>query len=147
MEMLALLSDDHALLSSDVLRLVALVRAFAEGRFGRTHLHCEIRRQSNVLRGQLTEHFDFEESTAFPHLASTFPDAEPQLRRLIQDHDRVMETFETFRTELELCLAPHVAEALLQSVLAFEHAFKNHATDEIALFEKLSEMLETANGS
>ena len=143
MNMLSLLSDDHALLSSDVIRLVTLVRAFAEGRFGRTHLQYEIRRQSNVLRSQLMEHFDFEESTAFPRLTRAVPAIETKLHRLIQDHDRVLETFEAIRTELELCSSAHVAESLLPKVLAFEHAFKKHATEETELFEELSKVLET----
>jgi hemerythrin-like domain-containing protein len=142
MNLVSLLSDDHSLLSSDVFRLVALVRAVAEGRFGKAHLQDEIRKQSNVLRAQLIEHFDFEESTAFPRLMSAIPAVETRLHRLIQEHDRILETFEVFRADLESDSSARVTETLLPEVLAFAHAFEKHANEETELFEQLSRTLE-----
>ena len=84
-------------LSSQVIHLVALLRAFDEGRFELAGLYVEILRQTEVLHGQLAEHFAFEEVTAFPHLEEKYPEFRSKLQAMLPQHTGILDTFEEYR--------------------------------------------------
>lgn len=69
----ALLSDDHALLKLQVTHLVALTRALVEGDFECAELYAETSREVALLRHQLLDHFEFEETSAFPSPERALP--------------------------------------------------------------------------
>lgn len=138
MDELKLLLDDHALLSSTVIHVAALVRRFAVGRFEAAGLQAEIARQVELLREQLVQHFDFEETTAFPTLEETFPSHREHLQTFVAQHDGILRVFEILRTELSFEGAPVDPRSVQRKALAFERVFEEHATAETKLFNELA---------
>jgi iron-sulfur cluster repair protein YtfE (RIC family) len=144
---LKLLLDDHALLSSSVIHVVALVRRFAVGRFEAAGLQMEIARQVELLREQLVQHFEFEETTAFPHLEEVFPAYQEQFQQFVAHHDGILRVFEIVRTELSFEGAPADGRSVQRKALAFERVFEEHATAETKLFNELASQLPEAESS
>lgn len=127
------LADDHALLSSQVIHVVALVRAATENRFELAELRSEIARQADILHDQLAEHFDFEETTAFPRLEEIFPAYAVEFQQFSAEHDSIMQAFDEFRTELRVAPANWDESSLLAKAVTFEQQFERHATTETRL--------------
>ena len=138
MDNLELLADDHLVLSSQVLHVVALLGALVEGRFAAAPLYSEIVRQTDLLYVQLVEHFEFEEITAFPPLKEQFPALAPRLQTFLNQHDRILEAFKEMRSELELGELHLVHSNALLRTAQFESAFEQHATAETKLFKEMA---------
>jgi hemerythrin-like domain-containing protein len=141
MDVLKLLVDDHALLSSSVIHVVALVRRFAAGRFEAAGLQVEIVKQVELLHEELVHHFEFEETTAFSRLEELFPLHRVQLQNFIAQHDGILRVFEIVRTELSFEGAPADGRSAQRKALAFERVFEEHATAETKLFNELASKL------
>lgn len=138
MDDLEFLADDHTLLSSQVIHVLALVRAIDSGRFGLAGLNAEILRQTEILSSQIAEHFAFEEVTAFPHLEEKYPEFKSRLRAMLAQHAGVHDAFEAFRSVLNVDPTPaSVAQVLAQGTI-FEAAFEGHATQETQLLREIS---------
>lgn len=146
MEELKLLLDDHALLSSSVIHVVALVRRFAVGRFEAAGLQAEIVRQVELLHEQLVHHFDFEETTAFSRLEELFPTYREQFQNYVAQHDGILRLFEIVRTELSFEGAAVDGRSVQRKSLAFERVFEEHATAETKLFNELARKLSETEG-
>ncbi len=131
------LADDHTLLSSQVIHLLALVRAIDSGRFGMAGLGAEIVRQTEILSNQLAEHFAFEEVTAFPRLEEKYPEFKSQLRAMLEQHPGVIKAFEGFQAVLKDPTPASLAQVLARGTL-FETAFESHATQETQLLHEIS---------
>ncbi len=147
MDDLEFLADDHTLLSSQVIHVLALVRAIDSGRFGLAGLNAEIVRQTEILRSQLAEHFAFEEVTAFPHLEERFPKFKSRLRAILTQHSGVLEAFEGFRAVLSVDSDPETLAQVLKRGSIFESAFEAHATGETQLLREISESERTESES
>ena len=147
MQDLKLLLDDHTLLSSSVIHVVALVRRLAEGRFEATALRAEIVRQADLLHEQLVDHFDFEETSAFPQLEELFPAHVGELQEFVSKHDGILQTFDALRTELSFNDALLDRNGLLGKALSFEREFEAHATAETTLFNGLAAKLPLSQES
>lgn len=132
------LADDHALLSSQVIHVVALVRAATEKRFELAELRSEIARQADILHDQLAEHFDFEETTAFLRLEEIFPAYAVKLQQFSAEHDSIMQAFDEFRTELRVAPANREESSLLAKAVTFEQQFERHATTETRLLGEMA---------
>jgi hypothetical protein len=135
---LEFLADDHMLLSSQVIHVLALVRAVDSGRFGLAGLNNEIVRQTEMLSGQLAEHFAFEEVTAFPHLEEKYPQFKSRLRAMLTQHSGVLEAFEGFRAGLNADPNSANLSQLLERGTIFESAFERHATEETKLLREIA---------
>ncbi len=134
MDDLELLSDDHSLLGSQVVHLVAMLRTLVEGDFETGPLHSEINRQAQLLSSQLVEHFEFEEITAFPRLEQRFPKLSSQLQALTAQHDEILEAFEAMRADLRLELSQLKKVDIVSKASFFESTFGQHADSESQLF-------------
>lgn len=141
MHELKLLSDDHALLSSTVIHVVALVRRVAAGRFEAANLPIETTRQAEQLHEQLARHFDFEETSAFPQLESLFPECREGFQRFVAEHDAILQALELLCTALAVREVPSDQGSLQRKALAFERIFESHATAETTLFNELAQRL------
>ncbi len=137
MDDLNFIADDHALLSSQVIHLVALLKASDEGRFELAGLDNEILQQTEILQSQLAEHFAFEEVTAFPHLLARYPKYSSRLRALLAQHDDIRLVFEDYRSALDDTPFPFDHARLLAKGIAFETAFESHATEETRLLNEI----------
>jgi iron-sulfur cluster repair protein YtfE (RIC family) len=135
---LKLLADDHTLLASQVVHIVALLGAVVEGQFHETNLQSELAHQIELLRGQLIEHFEFEEDVAFPRLAAQFSSAGAQLRGFVTQHDQILDALEELRSALRSDVSLPASEGLLAKAAFFESAFELHATSETQLFKDLA---------
>jgi|SRR5664280_236139 len=141
MDDLELLSDDHSLLSSQVIHVVALLQAIVEGRFEAAALNSEIIRQTDLLQGQLVEHFEFEEKTAFPRLQERFPEFSSQLEAFLAQHDQILKAFEELQSNLNLELSQLNHVSVFSKATFFESAFERHATSETQLFNELAKQI------
>ena len=126
MDDLEFLADDHTLLSSQVIHVLALVRAIEAGRFGLAGLNTEIVRQTEMLSSQLSEHFAFEEVTAFPHLEEKYPEYKSRLGAMLAQHAGVLSAFEAFRSVLDV--SPSTANYSQVLALAKISALSGNAT-------------------
>jgi iron-sulfur cluster repair protein YtfE (RIC family) len=138
MDDLEFLADDHTLLSSQVIHVLALVRAIGEGRFSLSGLNAEIVRQTEILHSQLSEHFAFEEVTAFPHLEEKYPQFKSRLRAMLAQHSGVLDAFEGFRAVLNVDPSSANLAQVLERGSIFESAFEGHATEETQLLHEIS---------
>ena len=138
MDDLEFLAADHTLLSSQVFHVLALVRAIDAGRFGLAGLNAEIVRQTEILSSQLSEHFAFEEVTAFPRLEEKYPKFESRLRAMLAQHAGVLDAFEAFRSVLDVGPTAANLTQLLERGKIFESAFEDHATQETQLLREIS---------
>ena len=146
MKDLEFLADDHTLLSSQVVHVVALLNAFEGGQFPLARLHTEILRQSEILRNQLAEHFAFEEVTAFPHLEEHFPAYKAELRGVLAQHDSVLVAFEYFWSALNEDPNQLKRAELIARGQAFEQEFERHATEETSLLRELQQAVDRVPG-
>ena len=140
MEDLDVLADNHTLLGSQIIHLVALLRVFSEDRFVMAHLHGEALRLTEILQRQLAEHFALEEVTAFPQLGESYPEIRPRLRALLAQHDGVFEAFDQLRLALNEDPSKLDRAQFLALGTAFEVAFEQHATEEDRLLNELPPM-------
>ncbi len=131
-----LLHNDHALLSSQVVHVVALVKALEQGTTSTASLFAELARQMELLQQQLREHFAFEEAQAFPQLRIARPDMAPALEPLHQQHAIILEAFEKLLTCVNSSEPDWNAAAVLSDT--FKTAFSEHAALEAQLFGKIS---------
>jgi|GEM_PF-3205286 len=138
MDDLILLSDDHALLMSQVKHVMALTHVYGERSADGAQLREETLKQSKELRSQLEAHFAFEETTIFPKLEVEFPGAALRIQQLVTSHGQVLRALEEYLGELKL-ERPHSAEPrLLDAASAFEREFQAHVDTEAALFLELA---------
>lgn len=143
---LKLLTDDHTLLASQVVHIVALLRAVVEGQFQETKLHSELAHQIEVLHGQLIEHFEFEEDVAFPQLGAQFPNVASQLQGFVAQHDQILDALEELRSAQRSGESLPAHEGLLTKATSFESAFEIHATSETQLFRDLATRMGKREG-
>ena len=141
MDDIALLSDDHSLLRSQVIHAMALLKSFVEGGSEAAPLYMEVIRQTNLLHDQLVEHFEFEEETAFPKLEEQFPTFTPQLRTFLGQHDQILESLEELRSALKFELSQLKQVSVLSRASFFESTFEQHATSETQLFDELAKQI------
>ncbi len=146
MDDLDYLADDHTLLSSQVIHVLALLRAIDEGRFGLAELYAEVLRQAEILRAQIAEHFAFEETTSFPHLKEKYPEFRGRLQAMQAQHADVLDAFEAFQSALNSESPVKLAEALTKGVL-FETSFESHATQETQLLLEISALKVAQSGA
>ncbi len=144
MDDLDFLADDHTLLSSQVIHVVALLKAFDEGRFELADLYVEILRQTELLQSQLAEHFAFEEVTAFPHLQVKYPEYRLRLQEMLAQHADIFNAFEDYRSALTETPFPFDHARLLAKGIVFETTFERHATEETRLLNEIG-LLIVAN--
>ena len=137
MDDIEFLADDHSLLSSQVIHVVALLRAFDAGRYELAGLYIEILRQTEVLQSQLGEHFAYEEVTAFPHLQEKYPEYRSRLQAILAQHAGILQAFEQYRSVLNETPFPFDHVRLLNKGLVFETAFELHATEETQLLNEI----------
>jgi len=138
---LPLLADDHTLLRSQVIHVKALLRVLVDGHFESKALQAELIQQMDLLGDQLIEHFEFEESTAFPHLSIQFARFSSQFQRFVSEHVQILKAFEAFRSDLMLEMSQLLRIDILSKAAFFESAFNRHATSETQLFDKLAKQL------
>ncbi len=141
MDDLPLLSDDHTLLRSQVTHVKALLRVLVDGHFESKALQAELIQQVDLLGNQLIEHFEFEESTAFPLLVKRFATFSSQFQTFHSEHIQILKAFETFRSDLMLETPQLMPIDLLSKAALFESAFKRHATAETQLFDEMAKQL------
>ncbi len=138
---LKILTDDHALLGSQVNHVMSLLKAFAEGQSEITNLQIEVLRQTDMLQNQLAEHFALEEVMAFPHLEDEHPELAARLEGLLVQHDYILDTFEQFYAVLnEEPSTESRAEVLARGTI-FEKAFEQHAAAESGLLNELGSLV------
>lgn len=118
--------------------MVALLKAFDEGRYELADLYIEILRQTEVLQSQLAEHFAFEEVTAFPHLQAKYPEYSLRLQEMLAQHADIISAFEDYRSALNETPFPFDHARLQAKGLVFETMFEGHATDETRLLNEIS---------
>jgi len=138
---LPLLSDDHTLLSSQVIHVKVLLRVLADGHFESVALHAELLQQIDLLGDQLIEHFEFEESTAFPRLEKRFGKYCARFQTFLAEHVQILKAFEAFRSDLRLERSQLKPIDVLSKAAFFESTFKRHATSETQLFDELAKQL------
>ena len=138
MDDLDLLHDDHALLSSQVVHVVTLIKSLGDNRGAGGSLISEVLRQTELLRQQLLEHFAFEEEEAFPRLDDRYPAIKTKLQQLQEQHERVLASFEELRSVLWDESKGLSAEDRAARCDRFESAFTLHAAEETALLQEAS---------
>lgn len=84
---LKILTDDHAVLGSQVVHVMSLLKAFDEEQPNLSNSQVEVIRQADILQNQLAEHFALEEVMAFPHLEERYPELAARLEALLVQHD------------------------------------------------------------
>ena len=141
MDDLDFLADDHTLLSSQVIHVVALVKAFCDGQFEMARLDTELARQIELLQKQLAEHFAFEEVIAFPHLQRRYPEFGPKLQAILTQHTGVHKAFERFRSALNQEPFQLDHANLILMGMAFQTAFEQHATEETQVLNEISSLV------
>ena len=141
MDDLNFLADDHTLLSSQVIHVVALLRVFCEGQFEMARLDTELARQTEVLQKQLAEHFAYEEVIAFPQLQRRYPEFGPRLQAMLTQHTGVHEGFVRLRSALNQDPSQSDHGNLLLLGTAFQTAFQQHATEETQLLNEISSLV------
>ena len=138
MDDLELLHDDHALLSSQIVHVIALIKSLEGGQSSAVALVSEVLRQLEILRQQLHEHFAFEEEEAFSRLSDQHPAYKERLQHLIEQHDQILAAFEELRSipwaQSQGVSAPDAAARCYR----FESAFTEHAAAETELFREIS---------
>jgi hypothetical protein len=136
---LKVLTDDHAVLGSQVAHVVSLLRVFDEKQPNLSKLQVVIR-QANILQNQLAEHFALEEVMAFPHLEQSYPELAARLEALLVQHDYILDTFEQFYAVVnrEPSLGNH-SEVHSKGAI-FQKAFEQHAAAESLLLSELSSL-------
>jgi iron-sulfur cluster repair protein YtfE (RIC family) len=138
MDDLELLSDDHALLGSQVIHVVALLKSLSEARLDTAALTLEIMRQIELLGSQLAEHFAFEEVTVFPQLTQKYPASSPRFQNLLAQHAEVLAAFKGLISAIPGdSESPNYADTIAKSAL-FESAFERHAREETELLRDLA---------
>ncbi len=147
MEDLDFLADDHTVLGSQVIHVVALLRAYGEGRYVMARIDAEIVRQAEILQSQLAEHFAFEEVTAFPRLGVMFPQFKSRLQAMLDQHAVVFEAFELLSSALNAEPAQLNPADLVAKGTAFGTAFERHATEETELLKELSALVAAGHVS
>ena len=137
---LKVLTDDHAVLGSQVAHVMSLLKTFDEEQPNRPNLQVEVIRQANKLQNQLAEHFALEEVMAFPHLEERYPELAARLESLLVQHDYILDTFEQFYAVLngEPSLGNH--SEVLSTGAIFQKAFEQHAAAESQLLSELSSL-------
>jgi hemerythrin-like domain-containing protein len=135
---LELLTDDHTLLASQVVHIVALLRAVVDGQFQEAALLSELGRQVELLHSQLIKHFEFEEDVAFPRLEAQFPNLDSKLQGFIMQHDQILDALDGLRSTLKGAVSLPAHAELLSKATFFESAFEQHATSETQLFRELA---------
>lgn len=135
---LELLSDDHTLLGSQVIHVVALLKSLSEARLDSAALLAEIMRQIELLGSQLAEHFAFEEVTVFPQLTHRYPAIGPRLQNLLAQHAEVLAAFNGLISAIPGDLeSPNYSDTIAKSAF-FESVFERHALDETELLSELT---------
>ncbi len=137
MDDVELLHNDHALLGSQVVHVVALVKSVDQNPSSAIPLFTELTRQMALLRQQLIEHFAFEEAQSFPRLAASFPDASPRLDQLRQQHGLILGVFDQLVAALQTTSEPDWSAAVACSN-RFESNFTEHVTAETEVLRGLS---------
>jgi len=137
MDDLQILHDDHALLSAEVVHVVALIRSLEQNPGYTAPLFVDLSRQVELLRHQLVEHFAFEEHNAFPRVREAHTGAGPQLEHLCQQHEKVLAAFDEMLASLQATVEHDWSTAVARSD-HFESVFTQHATAEAELLRKLS---------
>jgi len=137
MDDLQILHDDHALLSAEVVHVVALIKSLELNSDHSAPLFVELSRQVELLRHQLVEHFAFEEHDAFPRVSEAYTGAGPQLDYLCQQHEKVLNAFDELLASLQATIEPDWSTAVARSD-HFESVFIAHATAEAELLRELS---------
>jgi iron-sulfur cluster repair protein YtfE (RIC family) len=130
-----LLSDDHALLKSQVCRAVALLKVHVEAGLEESSSELEAIRQLDVLSDQLVEHFEFEENTVFPELEAQFPEQCSQVEEFRLQHEQVLHALHTLQDHAS---TRRTAADTILLMTAFEDAFCRHASSEMDLFRQLA---------
>lgn len=138
---LKILTDDHALIGSQVIHVMSLLKAFAEEQSETSNLHVEVLRQADMLQTQLADHFALEEVMAFPHLEEGHPELAARLEGLLVQHDYILDVFEQFYAVLgEEPSTESRAEVLARGRI-FEKAFEQHAAAESSLLNELGSLV------
>ncbi len=143
MDDLDLLHDDHALLNSQVVHVVTLIKSLGDKQSTSSSLISEVLRQTEILRQQLLEHFAFEEEEAFPRLDDRYPAIKSKLQQLQEQHERVLASFEELRSVLWDESQGLLAQDTTARCDRFESAFTLHAAEETALLRGLSNVTTT----
>ena len=136
-----ILTDDHALLGSQVIHVMSLLKALDEGQPEITHLYTEVLRQADILQNQLAEHFALEEVMAFPHLEARYPELAAGLEALLAQHDYILDTFEAFYAVLNDEPSTQNRAELLSRGTIFEKAFEQHAATESRLLNEINSLV------
>lgn len=137
MDDLELLHNDHVLLGSQVVHVVALLKSLERNPSSAAPLFAELTRQVELLRHQLVEHFAFEEAQSFPTLAANFPQLCPQLEHLRQQHGLLLRVFDELLASLH---ATHESDWSTAAACSdrLESRFAEHVTAETELLRGLS---------
>ena len=133
-----LLHDDHSLLSSQVVHVIALIKSLGDNHQPSVPLFSEIIRQMGILRNQLLEHFAFEEEEAFPRLDDKYPTIRARLHQLLEQHDKVLAAFDDLRAALRAEPRASIILDTSASCDMFEAAFEHHAAEEAKLLRQLA---------
>jgi iron-sulfur cluster repair protein YtfE (RIC family) len=137
---LKVLTDDHAVLGSQVAHVMSLLKAFDEEQPNRPNLQVDVIRQANILQNQLAEHFALEEVMAFPHLEDRYPELAARLEALLVQHDYILDTFEQFYAVLNGQPSLGSCSEVLSTGAIFQKAFEQHAAAESQLLSELSSL-------
>jgi iron-sulfur cluster repair protein YtfE (RIC family) len=136
-----LLSDDHALLTSQVRRAVALLRVHVEAGLEESSSELEATRQLDMLSDQLIEHFEFEENTLFPELEVQFPEQSSQFGVFRKHHEQILRALQSLQDHASQDSRRRTASTSILLMTAFEAAFYGHVSSEMGLFKELAAQL------
>jgi hypothetical protein len=137
---LDLLHDDHLLLSSQVVHVSSLIESM-DARLS-VSLQSEVLRQIEILRQQLQEHFTFEEEEAFPRLRDKYPTFQGDLQRLLEQHKNILSALEELRALPWAQSSGISTREAADRCSSFEAAFASHASEENALLQELTILVQ-----
>jgi hemerythrin-like domain-containing protein len=137
------LEHDHIHLNRVVESLRDSVQACLRGEREPTELEDDFAEFVELVKDELFEHFEREESALFPYVAEQFPDLAPTIAGLSAAHDRICGV--ASRLEHVVAQGPRAFREQFETIVAlfarFDANFMMHARDERDLIGSLSRRL------
>lgn len=133
-----LLSDDHALLRTQLARVIMMLSLVQNGSYTAQHLHDETLREAELWLSQQREHFAFEETSVFPQVEKLAPTMAPRLARLAAEHRHLIDEFAALVAELTPTWSKSHVSANLSFAQQFEQRFEQHAATETQLLDEVA---------